>query len=162
MPWLRFGSEAAVSVFSPLALVSVLLGPVLAFRVLRGCLDRCLRKTIASAVFKNWPSSRDTTDWLDVVVQSIGHKPKYIIIDQGPQFDEGYEDWCNTRGTKSRFGAVGQHGAIAVVERFILSLKNECTRRIVAPLRIDEFRWELANYFCWYNKVRPHQSLGAE
>ena len=121
--------------------------------------DHFSRKAIASAVFKDWPSSRDTTDWLDIIIQSIGHKPKYIITDQGPQFGEDYGDWCNVRGIKPRFGAVGQHGSIAIVERFILSLKNECTRRIVVPLRIDEFRLELANYFHWYNDARPHQSL---
>jgi transposase InsO family protein len=121
-------------------------------------IDHFSREAIASAVFKNWPSSRDTTDWLDVIIQSIGRAPKYIITDQGPQFGEDYEDWCNARGIKPRFGAVGQHGSIAVVERFILSLKDECTRRIVIPLRIDEFRLELANYFHWYNEVRPHQS----
>jgi len=122
--------------------------------------DHFSRKAIASAVFKDWPSCGDTTDWLDVIIQSIGHKPKCIITDQGPQFGEDYEDWCNVRGIKARFGAVGQHGSIAVVERFILSLKNECTRRIVVPLRIGEFRLELANYFRWYNDARPHQSLG--
>jgi hypothetical protein len=50
--------------------------------------DHFSRKAIASAVFKNWPSSRDTTDWLDIIIQSIGHKPKYIVTDQGPQFSE--------------------------------------------------------------------------
>jgi putative transposase len=122
--------------------------------------DHFSRQAIASAAFKTWPSSRDSTDWLDVVIQSIGRKPKYIITDQGPQFGEDYEDWCIARGIRPRFGAVGQHGSIAVVERFILSLKDECTRRIVVPLRIDEFRLELANYFRWYNDSRPHQSLG--
>jgi putative transposase len=122
--------------------------------------DHFSRKAIASAVFKDWPSSRDSTDWLDVIIQSIGHKPKYIITDQGPQFGEDYGDWCDARGIRPRFGAVGQHGSIAIVERFILSLKNECTRRIIVPLRIDEFRLELANYFHWYNDARPHQSLG--
>jgi transposase InsO family protein len=122
--------------------------------------DHFSRKAIASAAFKNWPSSRDTTDWLDIISQSIGHKPKYIITDQGPQFCEEYEDWCDARGIKPRFGAVGQHGSIAIVERFILSLKNECTRRIIAPLRLDAFQIELTNYFRWYNEVRPHQSLG--
>jgi len=75
------------------------------------------------------------------------------------QFRETYEDWCAARGIKPRFGAIGEHGSIAVVERFILSLKNECTRRILVPLRIDEFREELLAYCRWYNVIRPHQSL---
>jgi transposase InsO family protein len=122
--------------------------------------DHFSRKAIASAAFKNWPSSRDITDWLDVIFQSIGHKPKYIITDQGPQFGEEYQDWCDARGITPRFGAIGQHGSIAVVERFILSLKNECTRRIIVPLRLAAFQIELTNYSRWYNEVRPHQCLG--
>jgi len=75
------------------------------------------------------------------------------------QFRETYEDWCAARGIKPRFGAIGEHGSIAVVERFILSLKNECTQRILVPLRIDNFREELLGYCRWYNLIRPHQSL---
>ncbi len=65
----------------------------------------------------------------------------------------------NSESIKPRFGAIGEHGSIAVVERFILSLKNECTRRILVPLRIDDFREELFSYCRWYNAIRPHQSL---
>jgi transposase InsO family protein len=103
--------------------------------------DHFSRKAIASKVFKKVPSSRDITDSLDDIIQSIGRG-------------------CAARGIKPRFGAVGQHGSIAIVERFILSLKQECTRKIIVPLRLDAFQLELTNYFCWYNEVRPHQSLG--
>jgi transposase InsO family protein len=123
-------------------------------------IDHYSRKAIALKVFKKAPSSSDITDWLDVIIQSIGRNPKYIITDQGSQFREGYCDWCAARGIKPRFGAVGQHGSIAIVERFILSLKNECMRRIIVPLRLDAFQLELTHYFRWYNEVRPHQSLG--
>jgi len=30
---------------------------------------------------------------------------------------------------------------------------------MIVPLRIDEFRLELASHFHWYNDARPHQSL---
>ena len=121
--------------------------------------DHFSRKAVAVEVFKNWPKSDDITSWLDVIMASIEQRPKYIISDQGVQFGEAYQDWCAARGIKPRFGAIGQHGSIAVAERFILSLKNECTRRILVPLRIDDFREELFTYCRWYNEVRPHQSL---
>ena len=41
------------------------------------------------------------------------------------------------KGVKPQFGAVGKHGSIAVVEHFIRTLKDECTRRVVVPLRRD-------------------------
>jgi putative transposase len=122
--------------------------------------DHFTRKAVAVEVFENWPSSDDITSWLDVIMASIEQRPKYIISDQGVQFGEAYGDWCAARGIKPRFGAIGEHGSIAVVERFILSLKNECTRRIVVSLRIDDFREELFAYCRWYNQIRPHQSRG--
>jgi transposase InsO family protein len=122
--------------------------------------DHFSRKAIAVEVFKNWPSSDDITSWLDVIMASIGQRPKYIISDQGVQFREAYRDWCAARGIKARFGSIGEHDSIAVVERFILSLKNECTRRILVPLQIDDFRDELFVYCRWYNAIRPHQSRG--
>jgi transposase InsO family protein len=111
-------------------------------------------------VFKQWPKTEHVTRWLDTVIQSIGAAPEHLISDKGSQFGEEYRDWCTARGIAPRFGAVGQHGAIAVVERFILSLKDECTRRILVPLRVDRFRDELYRYVRWYNEFRPHQSRG--
>ncbi len=122
--------------------------------------DHFSRKAVAAAVFENWPSSGDITDWLDVIIQSIGHGPQCIVTDQGTQFREDYRDWCTARGIEPRFGAIGQHGSIAIVERFILSLKEECTRGIIVPLKLEVFQSELMAYFRWYNEVRPHQSLG--
>jgi hypothetical protein len=51
--------------------------------------------------------------------------------------------WCKRKGIRPRFGAVGKYGSIAVVERFIRTLKDECTRRIVVPLRRCDMRREL-------------------
>jgi Integrase core domain len=86
--------------------------------------------------------------------------PNIPGLGQESQFREDYLDWCAARTIKPRFGAVGQHGSIAIAEGFILSLKNECSRRIIVPLRLDVFQLELTHYFRWYNEVRPHQSLG--
>ena len=47
-----------------------------------------------------------------------------------------------------------------MVERLIISLKDECLRRILVPLGIGAMRIEVARYVDWYNQHRPHQSLG--
>jgi hypothetical protein len=60
---------------------------------------------------------------------------------------------------KPRFGALGQHGSIAVIERFNRTLKDEFIRRIIVPLRISDFNEELIRYVIWYNEYRPHQTL---
>ena len=56
-------------------------------------------------------------------------------------------------------GAVGKHGSIAIVERFIRSMKHECTRRLVVPLRREGTPREIAFYAEWYNTHRPHNAL---
>jgi hypothetical protein len=40
------------------------------------------------------------------------------------------------------------------------SLKTECTRRMLVPLRLDAMRLEIALYVVWYNQHRPSQALG--
>ena len=75
---------------------------------------------------------------------------------------DAFKDWCNRQGITPRFGVVGQHGSIALIERFILSLKNECTRIILVPLRADAFHLELTYFANWYNHNRPHSSLNGK
>lgn len=50
-------------------------------------------------------------------------------------------------------------GSIAVIERFIKSLKEEWLRRVVIPLRLEAMRKELSAYISWFNRHRPHQAL---
>jgi hypothetical protein len=88
--------------------------------------------------------------------------PKYLISDQGKQFwCRGFKDWCQRKGIRPRFGALGHHGSIAVVERYIQTVKVECTRRLpVVSLRAKIFRQELSWFRHWYNQHRPHTTLG--
>ena len=58
--------------------------------------------------------------------------------------------------------AVGKHGSIAVVERLILTIKNEGTRRILIPQRRETFRGELVSFIDWYNEHRPHTTLDGQ
>ena len=87
-------------------------------------------------------------------------KPKYIICDKGSQFwCSGFKALCKRKGIRPRFGAVGNYGSIAVVERFIRTLKDECTRRFIVPLRRRGMRRELISHLDWYNEHRPHEYL---
>ena len=47
-----------------------------------------------------------------------------------------------------------------MIERFIRSLKDECTRRIFVPLRLDAMREEIRLYVDWHNRFRASQGLG--
>jgi hypothetical protein len=76
------------------------------------------------------------------------------------QFRRDYLEWCKANGVKPCFGAVHQHGSIAMIERFWRSIKDECFRRMPIPLGIGAMRAELAAYLSWYHTERPHQALG--
>jgi putative transposase len=87
-----------------------------------------------------------------------GKAPKYIVTDRGSQYRKDYRAWCRGHGVKPRFGAVGKKGSIAIVERFIKSLKVEALRRIWI-WGVEQMRVELEAYAVWYNASRPHQAL---
>ena len=97
-------------------------------------LDHFSRALVAFAVFRKEPTAAEVCALLDRAVEKTGRAPRYIVIDRGSQFREEYLAWCNDNGVRPRFGAVGKHGSIAVIERFILSLKTEFLRRIFVPL----------------------------
>ncbi len=122
-------------------------------------IDHYSRKATMLRCFRGRPTSAEVTDALDLAIAMVGSAPKYIVSDQGAQFREDYKDWCELRGIKPRFGAIGQHGSIAICERFIRNIKQECVRRIIIPLATDAFERELLTYALWYNEHRTHQAL---
>ncbi|MGI9284209.1 MAG: transposase [Pseudomonadales bacterium] len=126
-------------------------------------IDHHSRRVVGFSTFGNNPASLSIQSLLESAIVDAGAMPKYIICDKGQQFWCGvFKDWCDRQGITPRFGAVGQHGSIALVERFILSLKNECTRIILVPLRSDAFQLELTYFTNWYNRSRPHSSLNGK
>ena len=126
-------------------------------------LDHFSRVVVGFAVFPKQPTSREVRDVIAMTIQRVGKAPKYLISDQGKQFTaKRFKKWCRNhrpRKIRQRFGAVGQYGSIALIERAIRSLKYECARRIIVPLRADDMCRELTLFFDWYNQYRPHQGL---
>ena len=124
--------------------------------------DHCSRRAIGFAVFEQHPSSADVRTFLGRAIRSAGASPRHLITDQGSQFtDKASGRWCARRRIRQRFGAVGKRGSIAVVERLIRSMKNECTRRLLVPYQRVSVRRELALCLDWYDGHRPHEWLGS-
>jgi putative transposase len=122
-------------------------------------IDHFSRRAMGVAVFKKQPTSIQVRTFLARLYAK--GKPKYIICDKGSQFwCQGFKAWCKREGIKPRFGAVGKYGSLAVVERFIRTLKDECTRRVAIPLRRSDMRRELTLHLDWHNEHRPHEFLG--
>jgi len=132
--------------------------------------DHFSRRCVGFALFKKSPSSKQVQRVLNKAIRR-NKKPKHLISDKGTQFwpscarsicearNHSYHLWCRRKGIAPRFGAVGKHGSIAITERFIRSLKDECTRRIIVPFDFSTMRLEIALYVIWYNQFRPHSSL---
>ena len=121
-------------------------------------MDHFSRRIMGSAAFTKNPTAADIVSAMEQVIAENGVLPKHIIFDHGTQFYcTKILDWCEARKIKPRFGAVGKHGSIAVVERLHLSMKNECTRRIHVPISRDEMIEESRLFFDWYirNTLRP-------
>ena len=107
--------------------------------------DHFSRRAMGVAHFKKEPTARDMTRWLGSVCRAAGGRPGQLITDHGPQFTaDEFGAWCLRRDIQQRFGAIGKYGSLAVIERFIRSLKNECTRLLpIVPLARTAFAREL-------------------
>ncbi|NQU21831.1 MAG: transposase [Candidatus Nealsonbacteria bacterium] len=114
-------------------------------------------------MFKTSPTSNEVTDALTRIMFNERIRPKHLIVDQGPQFKcQHFEHvWCKAMRILPRFGAVGRHGSISVVERFHRTFK-ELLGQIVVPEDQAEFEREARLIARWYNEHRPHATLGGK
>ena len=124
-------------------------------------IDHCSRRVMGFAVYRGQPSSRAVRGFLQRIFADLGHQPRDLVSDQGRQFvAKDFRRWCHRRSIRQRFGAIGQYGSLAVIERCIRTIKTECTRRLIAvPYRLADFEKELELYFSWYAGHRPHTRL---
>jgi hypothetical protein len=89
------------------------------------------------AIFRRAPTSVEVRTCLVRVIGAPGTAPKYLISDKGSQFfpKSGYKKWCRHRGIRPRFGALGKHGSLAVLERAIRTIKDGLRQTIVFTRR---------------------------
>ncbi|MEX0717792.1 MAG: DDE-type integrase/transposase/recombinase [Planctomycetaceae bacterium] len=122
--------------------------------------DGYSRRVMGFAVFDQQPGSVAIRQFLGRTIRLVGATAKYIICDRGVQFDcHCFRRWAKRYNIAIRYGAVGRHGSIAVVERLIGTLKREGLRRILVPFRRVAFRREVDDRVRWYNEHRPHSTL---
>jgi hypothetical protein len=114
--------------------------------------------------FLNQPTSAEVQAFLAKAIRTADAKPKYIVCDRGSQFDcPAFRRWCRRRRIKPpRYGAVGKHGSIAIVERFIRTLKEYLRTLAVVPDERNAFARELKCFQDWFNEHRPHEALGGK
>ena len=124
-------------------------------------IDQCTRKIVGFKLFLRQPTGAKVAAMIETAVAVAGHAPAHIVSDRGAQFTSAeYEAWCRAQGVKARFGAIGQHGSIALIERFFRTFKEECWRRLgVHPWRLRIALEEIRAFIAWYHEHRPHQGL---
>ena len=87
--------------------------------------DHFSRRVMGVAVFAKQPTSVAVRAFLGRTIAKAGTRAEVHHL--RPRFAircKGFRDWCQRSGIKPpRYGAIGQHGSIAVVERFILTMK---------------------------------------
>ena len=87
--------------------------------------------------------------------------PRHVITDQEGVFtSEVFAELLRDWDVRPRFGAVGKHGSIAVVERVILTLKQEWLRRVPVIRGLDHLSQLLEGFSEYYNGWRGHTTIG--
>ena len=126
--------------------------------------DHFSRRAMGVGVFAKRPDCRAVCTSLGQTLRRVGTTPKYLVCDRDSVFDcDAFRRWVKRKGIKPpRYGAVGRHGSIAVVERFILTVKQILGLVLVIPVRRESFRRELVAVIEWYNEYRPHATLGGK
>src|SRR5262249_61262609 len=104
-------------------------------------LDHYSRRVMGFALFRGTPNAVDIRAFLCRAIHVTGQAPRYLISDKGSPFwpCKGYRRWCKRRNVRPRFGAIGKHGSIAVIERAIRTLKGGF-RRTSIPTRRESMR----------------------
>jgi putative transposase len=123
-------------------------------------LDHYSRRVLGFRLFLRQPTSKQITRFLGEVVARGGTAPRHLVTDQGKQFcSQRLKQWCRRHAIRQRFGAVGKRGSIAVVERFIRTLKESTRALTMVSLRRRSFHLDVQRTIGWYNADRPHMTL---
>jgi len=122
--------------------------------------DHFSRRIMGVRVFRIRPTAVAVSAFLSGMIRAAGRSPRHLITDRGREFTaRSFRRGCRRAGICQRFGAIGKHGSIALIERCIRTLKDEGVRRGLAPVRWRSVGRELSLFADWYNGQRPHAGL---
>jgi transposase InsO family protein len=118
------------------------------------------RMPLAVETFSSQPSAARVTRLFDRAAQRFG-RPKHFISDQGVQFtSELFQQVLSCLRVRQRFGAIGQKGSIAILERFWRTIKGAAGLTPLPPLNQQDLDRRLELALAHYAHHRPHRNLG--
>jgi transposase InsO family protein len=128
--------------------------------VVAAVFDVFSRMPLAVQTFTSEPTAEQITALFDRTAQRLG-RPKHFVCDQGPQFTaELFQDVLSALRIRHRFGAVGQKGSIALIERFWRTIKQAAGLFPLPPLTQQDLERRLEMALAHYAHFRPHRGLG--
>jgi transposase InsO family protein len=117
------------------------------------------RMPLAAQSFTKEPTAQQMAD----LVKHAAAKhspPKHFISDQGSQFtSQIFRNALASLGISQRFGAIGQTGSIAIIERFWRTLKEMLLLKVRPPLHPDDLHTRLLAGLYYYAHHKPHQGI---
>ncbi len=123
-------------------------------------LDLFSRFPLAFGIFQKEPTADQVLDVLDRAMRRHGH-PRHFVSDQGSQFTAAvFRETLDSLSIGQRFGAIGQYGSIAIIERFWRTLKELFGIRSWPPLSAAHLEARTERALGYYSSLRPHQGLG--
>jgi len=145
-------------------LIKALMG-FLRFR-LAVVIDVFSRFPLAWRLFSDEPTAEEMASVLDEAVARArrlhpGLSLSHFVTDKGACFTaETFQAAVARHGMKARFGAVGRHGSIALIERLWLGLKDLLHLRLDRCLLRDDLENRIGLGLFYYSVLKPHQGLG--
>jgi transposase InsO family protein len=122
--------------------------------------DAYTRAVIATGVYPTEPTAESICSLLSRAIRDAKAKPVHLVSDHGSQFTAlEFRRLLRRRGVRHRYGAIGRHGSIAIIERFWRTLKREALDATSSWLTARALAEKVACFADWFNRARPHQGL---
>jgi transposase InsO family protein len=123
-----------------------------------------IRRRVAAVIATGVHPTEPTAAWICALVsraiRDANATPVHFISDRGPQFTAlAFKRLLRRRGIKHRYGAIGRHGSIAIIERFWRTLKREALDSTSSWLTVEALAEMVSRYADWFTRIRPHQGL---
>jgi transposase InsO family protein len=124
-------------------------------------IDHFSRKVVAGIPLEG-PNAGFVIDALTTAFVRSG-KPKHLISDQGSVFtSNSFREFLALSRVRIRYGAIGEHGSVAVTERLIEILKYEWLKKVPVIRGFQHLTNLCYSFVEWYNNWRPHEFLGSD